>query len=231
MYGTAQSTDALAEKEEYHPFVMMLRREQRQEPLRLLAKPQILALRSLMKSLMKSLMNKTVLLLIAVVAAPTFLAPVQAQPNLDDGQIADIITVAHSIDIAAGKLAQFKSSNAEVLFFAQRMVTDHGVALESQNELIKRHKITPAENPVTQRLRSAAEKNVARLTPLRGLAFEREYIDHEVVFHTHMLETIDDVLIPNARNEQLKNSLVKVRPAFFSHLQHAVRMQGFLKKE
>jgi putative membrane protein len=176
-------------------------------------------------------MNKTVLLLIGALAAPAFLAPAQAQPNLDDGQIADIITVAHSIDIEAGKLAQFKSSNAEVLFFAQRMVTDHGVALESQNELIKRLKIAPMENPVSQRLRSTAEKNMAKLTPMRGLAFEKEYIDHEVVFHTDMLETIDKLLISNARNEQLKNSLAKVRPAFFSHLQHAVRMQGFLKKE
>jgi putative membrane protein len=176
-------------------------------------------------------MNKTVLLLTGILAAQAFLAPVQAKPDLDDGQIADIITVAHSVDIEAGKLAQFKSSNAEVLFFAQRMVTDHGVALESQSDLIKRLKITPVENSVSHRLRSTAEKNIARLTPMRGLQFEKEYIDHEILFHTQMLETIDSVLIPNARNEQLKNSLVKVRPAFFSHLQHAVRMQGFLKKE
>jgi putative membrane protein len=176
-------------------------------------------------------MNKIGLMLIATLVAPAFPAPVQAQPDLDDAQIADIITVAHSIDSEAGKLAQFKSSNAEVLFFAQRMVTDHGVALESQNDLIKRLKIAPSENAVSQRLRSTAGKNLAKLTSMRGLAFEKEYIDHEVVFHTEMLETIDNVLIPNARNEQLKNSLVKVRPAFFSHLQHAVRMQGFLKKD
>ena len=88
-------------------------------------------------------MNKTVLLLTGILAAQAFLAPVQAKPDLDDGQIADIITVAHSVDIEAGKLAQFKSSNAEVLFFAQRMVTDHGVALESQSDLIKRLKIAP----------------------------------------------------------------------------------------
>jgi hypothetical protein len=34
----------------------------------------------------------------------------------------------------------------------------------------------------------------------------------------------------NARSGQLKNWLVKVR-TFFSHVQHDVRLQGFLKKE
>ena len=42
-------------------------------------------------------MNKTVLLLTGILAAQAFLAPVQAKPDLDDGQIADIITVAHSV--------------------------------------------------------------------------------------------------------------------------------------
>src|SRR4051812_18578532 len=89
----------------------------------------------------RSLMTKFILVLIGPSAfnftftftffALGFVTPAQAQPNLDDAQIMDIITTAHSMDIEAAKLAQFKSSNAEVLFFAQRMVTDHGVALES----------------------------------------------------------------------------------------------------
>ena len=37
-------------------------------------------------------------------------------------------------------------------------------------------------------------------------------------------------LIPSAKNEQLKDLLVKVRPAFVAHLDHAKQIQASLKK-
>jgi putative membrane protein len=173
---------------------------------------------------------KSTLMSIIVLITPAFFAPAQAAPGINDAQIAAIAITANLIDIEAGKLAQFKSSNTEVQFFAQRLVTDHGVTYESLTELIKRIKITPQDNPTSQSLKSEAQKNVAKLTRLRGAAFEREYIDHEVAFHRQMLETIDKVLLPNVENELLKGSLAKMRPAFFSHLKHALRMQASLSQ-
>ncbi|BCT68201.1 DUF4142 domain-containing protein [Nitrosospira sp. NRS527] len=72
---------------------------------------------------------KIFLLFASEFIASKFWTQVQAQPALNDHQIAAIITAAHTLDIESGKLAQFKSSSAEVQFFAQRMVADHTTAL------------------------------------------------------------------------------------------------------
>ena len=41
-----------------------------------------------------------------------------------------------------------------------------------------------------------------------------------------MLDAVDKTLIPNAKNEELKALLVKVRPAFVAHLEHAKMLQS-----
>ena len=52
------------------------------------------------------------------------------------------------------------------------------------------------------------------------------YIDHEVVYHQQVLDAVDKTLIPSAKNEELKALLVKVRPAFVAHLEHAKMIQS-----
>ena len=43
-----------------------------------------------------------------------------------------------------------------------------------------------------------------------------------------MLDAVDKVLIPGASNAELKALLVKVRPAFVAHLEHAKKVQASL---
>ena len=45
-----------------------------------------------------------------------------------------------------------------------------------------------------------------------------------------MLDAVDKTLIPGAKNEELKALLVKVRPAFVAHLEHAKHIQSTLSK-
>jgi putative membrane protein len=51
-----------------------------------------------------------------------------------------------------------------------------------------------------------------------------------VTYHQSVLDAIDKTLIPSAKNKELKALLVKVRPAFVAHLEHAKQLQGSLKK-
>ena len=44
-----------------------------------------------------------------------------------------------------------------------------------------------------------------------------------------VLDAIDKTLVPNARNAELKALIVKVRPAFVAHLEHAKMIQSTLK--
>jgi putative membrane protein len=45
-----------------------------------------------------------------------------------------------------------------------------------------------------------------------------------------VLDAIDKTLVPNAKNEELKALIVKVRPAFVGHLEHAKQIQATLGK-
>jgi putative membrane protein len=147
-----------------------------------------------------------------------------------DPQIASIVVTANQVDIDAGQLAHSTSNNAEVKTFAQLMVTDHSGVNKSATSLVTKLKVTPEDNPTSQSLKSAGEKNVARLKSLKGAAFDKAYVDHEVIYHQQVLDAIDKTLIPDARNAELKALLVKVRPAFVAHLEHAKHLQSTLGK-
>jgi putative membrane protein len=51
-----------------------------------------------------------------------------------------------------------------------------------------------------------------------------------VTYHQQVLDAIDKVLIPNAKNGELKALIEKVRPAIEAHLQHAQQIQSKLGK-
>ena len=92
--------------------------------------------------------------------------------------------------------------------------------------LAKKLKVTPEDNPTSQSLKKGGEDNLATLKGLKGAAFDKAYIDHEVAYHEQVLDAVDKVLIPNTKNEELKALLVKVRPAFVAHLEHAKMIQA-----
>jgi len=162
------------------------------------------------------------------VAGLLVVSPAPAQ-EITDPQIAAIVVTANQVDIDAGELAAARGSNAEVKKFGQQMVTDHKGVNKSAVGLATKLKVTPEENDTSKALKSGGEKNVANLKTLKGAAFDKAYIDHEVAYHTQVIEALDKTLIPGAKNAELKALLVKVRPAFVAHLEHAKHLQSSLK--
>jgi putative membrane protein len=156
-------------------------------------------------------------------------APVAAAPaGINDAQIASIVVTANQVDIDAGKTATAKATNPEVKKFAQLMVTDHTGVNASATALVTRLGVTPEDNETSQALKAGGEKNLSTLKGLSGAAFDKAYVDHEVAYHQQVLDAVDQTLIPNAKNADLKALLVKVRPAFVAHLEHARQLQSSL---
>lgn len=152
-----------------------------------------------------------------------------AEPKVTDAQIAAIVVSANQVDVDAGKFAADKTARPDVKTFAQMMVTDHTSVNKSAVELVTKLKVTPEENDTSRALKDGGEKNVANLRKLDGQAFDQAYVDHEVAYHEQVIQALDTVLIPNAQNPELKALLVKVRPAFIAHLEHAKHLQSTLK--
>jgi putative membrane protein len=148
-----------------------------------------------------------------------------------DPQIAGIVVAANKIDVDAGKLAKTRTKNKEVKAFAQRMITDHTAVNKQAGALVKKLKVKPEESDTSRSLQSDAKENMAKLKGLRGAAFDQAYVDHEVAYHQQVLDAIDKVLIPSARNAELKDLITKVRPAIAAHLDHAKMIQASLGKK
>jgi putative membrane protein len=150
--------------------------------------------------------------------------------TVSDAQIASIVVTANQVDIDAGKLAASKATSAEVKKFAQQMVTDHTSVNKQATALVTRLKVTPEDNATSLTLKAGGDKNIANLKTLRGARFDRAYIDNEVTYHQAVIDAIDKTLVPSAQNAELKALLVKVRPAFVAHLEHAKTIQSSLAK-
>jgi putative membrane protein len=155
-----------------------------------------------------------------------FGASAQSGPN--DAQIAAIVVTANQVDIDAGKLAEVKSKNKDVKAFGKMMVTDHTGVNKSATDLVTRLQVKPEDNPTAQSLKAGGAENVKHLKTLSGAAFDKAYVDHEVDYHQQVIDAMDKTLIPSAQNAELKALLVKVRPAFIAHLDHAKQLQAKL---
>jgi putative membrane protein len=161
--------------------------------------------------------------------AALLLAPAAASAQgITDAQIAAIVVTANQVDIDAGKLAASTSTNAEVKKFGQLMVTDHTSVNKQAVDLATRLKVTPEDNDTSKSLKEGGDKNIATMKGLKGAAFDKAYVDHEVAYHQAVIDAIDKTLIPNEKNADLKALLVKVRPAFMTHLEHAKHLAASL---
>jgi putative membrane protein len=169
---------------------------------------------------------------ISLLAAAAFVsAPAWAQgAGPTDPQIAAIVVAANQVDIDAGKFAKEHSKNKDVQAFANQMVTDHTGVNKQASDLVQKLNVKPEPNATSESLTKGGQDNIAHLKGLSGATFDKAYVEHEVDYHQAVLDAMDKTLIPNAKNAELKALLVKVRPAFVAHLEHAKMLQTKLGK-
>jgi putative membrane protein len=169
----------------------------------------------------------------ALVVLASFLAGAQAKSKADarapsDAQIAGILVATNQVDIDAGKLARSRSNNRDVQRFADQMVKVHTAANQRATTLAKKLNVKPQDTEASRKLKTAGRDRQEQLRGIQGADFDRAYIDHEIAHHEQVLDALDKVLIPAARNAQLKELLQKARPAVAEHLEHAKILQAAL---
>ena len=172
----------------------------------------------------------TLVSIVFVVVSARGTAAQASPPDLTDPEVAHVAVTANTIDIELARFAQKSSTNAEVLKFASNMIADHTGVNTQAGTLATRLHVDPKDNAVSQSLVSGAATARADLEKLKGRAFDRGYIDREVVYHHAVLDALDTVLIPTTSNADLKRLLVEVRPAIAAHLAHAERLQQLMKE-
>ena len=169
-----------------------------------------------------------ILLLTAAASAVAISAPVQAA-GPSDPQIAHIAYTAGTLDIEAGKQALKMSHNKMVRDFAQEMVRDHKAVNDKALALVKKLHVTPEANATSAGLTKAADAERAKLSKLKGAAFDREYIANEVAYHKTVNGALKSTLIPSANNAELKSLLETGLTLFQEHQAHAEQVAAKLK--
>ncbi len=151
-------------------------------------------------------------------------------PKLTDPEIASVAVTANQIDINYAKMAKEMSKNADVLKFANTMISDHQSVIDQAVALVKKLGVTPKDNDVSKKLNAGAETTMKMLHGKSAGDFNKAYIDNEVAYHKAVIETVQNVLIPQSQNAELKALLVKVLPILKTHLGHAEMVQKMFSK-
>ena len=88
-------------------------------------------------------------------------------------------------------------------------------------ELVTRLGVTPEDNAVSQQLLKEAEATQERLREIPEKEFDKAYADNEVAYHQKVIAAVEGLLVPQAKNEDLKALLQEVLPILQGHLEHA----------
>jgi len=156
------------------------------------------------------------------------LSTLAQKQNLSDPEVASVAVVANQIDIAYAAIAKEKSKNAEVLKFAETMTNDHNAVIAQASALVKKLNVTPKDNALSQKLLAGSEATKKMLNAKSAKDFDKAYIDNEVSYHKAVISTVQDTLIPDTDNGELKTLLTNVVPALKTHLAHAEMVQKMM---
>ncbi|ACE94690.1 hypothetical protein AMC90_PD00624 (plasmid) [Rhizobium phaseoli] len=165
----------------------------------------------------------------ALIAASLGTISLAADAKPTDPQIAHIAYTAGQIDVTAAEQALKKSKNAEVIEFAKTMERDHKAVNDQALDLVKKLKVTPEDNKISQSLSAQASKELKTLEALDGAAFDKAYVENEVAYHKSVNTALSTVLIPSAQNKELKSLLETGLTLFKQHQMHGEHLASMMK--
>jgi len=132
--------------------------------------------------------------------------------NSADAKFATTAAVGGMAEVALGKLALTKTSNAAIKDFASMMVADHSKANAALAAIAKIKNITLPAGPDSAHLKKADE-----LSKLNGADFDKAYVDAMIDGHKKTLDLMNNEA-KNGSDTTLKAFAAKVVPTVQKHL-------------
>lgn len=145
------------------------------------------------------------------------------------GKLIKMLEVINTNEINISNVALQRSSNAQVKDFARTMVNTHTQNLQAFENLSRKLDINPVSTSKSETLASRGQKEVKALNAVDNDKFDTSYINAMVKGHQAALKLIDNKLLPNATNPQVKALLTSTRATVAEHLQMAQQIQSQLK--
>ena len=159
-------------------------------------------------------------------STPQPAARAQSPGRVTDANIAAMVLALNNTDISYARLAPARAEREDVRKFAERMLTDHNGVNQLVNNLLTKLDMGAKDNVTSLDLRDESAEKRDLMRELSGYAFDSTYIENEISYHRKFLNQLDMVMLPLARNAELKALLTAVRPAVASHLAHAEQVRA-----
>lgn len=147
---------------------------------------------------------------------------------IDDSEIISILKTVNKGEIDAGKRAQAKASSPDVRKYAQLMIADHEKAAQATAAVAKSAKTTTINSEYSRSLKKENDQVMRKMKKLQGNAFDLAYMESQVKMHQQVLQLIDTTMLPSAKNPQVKELVMKIRPVIEGHLQQAKQIHAAL---
>ena len=144
--------------------------------------------------------------------------------TLDDATIVAIFDAANTADIETGELAAKRGSTKEVRDFGAMLARDHRMVRQQGRDLAARLGVTPTP-PADDASAKAHQDAIAALSSKQGVEFDRAFLDHEVSFHQGVIDAVNTTLLPAIQNDEVRELVIKVAPAFEAHRARAADMR------
>jgi putative membrane protein len=153
------------------------------------------------------------------------------QQQLTDNQIADAFITINNGEIMQSNLAKDRAEDSAVKDYANKMIEEHTKYLEKIQGFVQQGLFTAEPNATSQELLAQTQEDISALTPLKGKEFDQEFMKRQIKAHQDTLKLLNDKLIPNAKNEELKKLLVDAQMDVTKHLGEATVIQTRMRIE
>lgn len=149
--------------------------------------------------------------------------------DLTDVEMAHVAYTADNIDIRYAHLALAISTNPDIHEFANTMIRDHTAVNEAALGLLDKLGATAKNNFFSRALNEGAEKIIDDFTKLRGAEFDVAYATNELAYHQTVNDLVENTMIPNIDNEEVRDLFKQGLEIFKVHEHHAEMMVKALK--
>lgn len=151
-------------------------------------------------------------------------ASAQDLAKMNDLEYAHIAYTADNIDIRYAHLALALSSNPDIHEFAKTMIRDHTAVNEAALGLLDKLGASAQGNAFSDTLNANAEKIIDDFAELRGAEFDAAYAANELAYHKAVNDLVENTMIPNIDNDEVKALFQQGLEIFKAHEGHAEMM-------
>ena len=146
--------------------------------------------------------------------------PMAGMTALTDADILKVFMASNDGEIVTSRAVLTGTQNADVRRFAQMMIDDHTAANARAMALA----LAPRDNQVSASMTQNATAKAAQIGGATGAGKDMMYMETQVVLHGNTLDMLTNVLIPGARDPQLRALLTETRPVVERHFREAQRL-------